>query len=47
MLQNDINYEFVFVNDGSTDRTMEILSEIAANDYRTKSLTSLVTLVTK
>ena len=36
MLQNDINYEFVFVNDGSTDRTMEILSEIAANDYRTK-----------
>lgn len=36
MLQNDINYEFVFVNDGSTDRTMEILSDIAANDYRTK-----------
>ena len=36
MLQNDINYEFVFVNDGSTDRTMEILSEIATNDYRTK-----------
>lgn len=36
MLQNDINYEFVFVNDGSTDRTIEILSEIAANDYRTK-----------
>lgn len=23
-LQNNINYEFVFVNDGSTDRTMEI-----------------------
>ncbi|MEB9504229.1 glycosyltransferase family 2 protein [Bacillus anthracis] len=36
MLQNNINYEFIFVNDGSTDRTMEILSEIAANDYRTK-----------
>lgn len=36
MLQNNINYEFVFVNDGSTDRTMEILSEIAANDFRTK-----------
>ncbi|MDA1646602.1 MULTISPECIES: glycosyltransferase family 2 protein [unclassified Bacillus cereus group] len=36
MLQNNINYEFVFVNDGSTDGTMEILSEIAANDYRTK-----------
>lgn len=36
MLQNNINYEFIFVNDGSTDRTIEILSEIAANDYRTK-----------
>lgn len=36
MLQNNINYEFVFVNDGSTDRTMEILSEIAVNDHRTK-----------
>ncbi|MGG0723475.1 glycosyltransferase family 2 protein [Bacillus mycoides] len=36
MLQNNINYEFVFVNDGSTDRTMEILSEIAANDHRAK-----------
>ncbi|WP_243525343.1 glycosyltransferase family 2 protein [Bacillus pseudomycoides] len=36
MIQNNINYEFVFVNDGSTDRTMEILKEIAANDYRTK-----------
>ncbi len=36
MLQNNINYELVFVNDGSTDRTMEILSEISANDYRTK-----------
>ncbi|UYX52116.1 glycosyltransferase family 2 protein [Bacillus thuringiensis] len=36
MLQNNINYEFVFVNDGSTDRTMEILSEIAANDRRAK-----------
>ncbi|MEN1938013.1 glycosyltransferase family 2 protein [Paenibacillus sp. 102] len=36
MIQNNINYEFVFVNDGSTDRTMEILKEIAANDYRAK-----------
>ncbi|MED4653802.1 glycosyltransferase family 2 protein [Bacillus pseudomycoides] len=36
MIQNNINYEFVFVNDGSTDRTMEILKEIAANDFRAK-----------
>ncbi|MGF9963870.1 glycosyltransferase family 2 protein [Bacillus rhizoplanae] len=36
MLQNDINYEFVFVNDGSTDRTMEILKDIAEKDYRAK-----------
>ncbi|PFR25880.1 glycosyltransferase [Bacillus cereus] len=36
MIQNNINYEFVFVNDGSTDRTMEILKEIAAHDYRAK-----------
>ncbi|EEL48263.1 MULTISPECIES: glycosyltransferase family 2 protein [Bacillus cereus group] len=36
MIQNNINYEFVFVNDGSTDRTMEILKEIAAHDCRAK-----------
>ncbi|PGZ34521.1 glycosyltransferase [Bacillus anthracis] len=36
MLENNINYEFIFVNDGSIDRTMEILSEIATTDYRTK-----------
>lgn len=36
MLDNDINYEFVFVNDGSQDRTMDILREIASKDHRTK-----------
>lgn len=36
MLQNNINYEFVFVNDGSTDRTMEILKSISAEDFRVK-----------
>jgi dolichol-phosphate mannosyltransferase len=30
------NYEFIFVNDGSTDRTMEILVSIAAMDPRAK-----------
>ncbi|NMH71701.1 glycosyltransferase family 2 protein [Bacillus sp. RO2] len=30
------NYEFIFVNDGSTDRTMEILNSIAAMDPRAK-----------
>ncbi|MDZ5609952.1 glycosyltransferase family 2 protein [Bacillus pseudomycoides] len=35
-LQNNINYEFVFVNDGSTDRTMEILKGISAKDPRAK-----------
>ncbi len=38
MLQNDINDEFVFVNDCNIDRTMEILFEIAANDYRTNNV---------
>lgn len=32
MLQNVINYEFIFVNDGSTDRTIEILKAISAKD---------------
>lgn len=36
MVQNDINYEFIFVNDGSTDRTMDILRRISKEDYRAK-----------
>lgn len=36
MVDNKINYEFVFVNDGSTDKTMDILTEIAKQDYRSK-----------
>lgn len=34
--QNHINYEFVFVNDGSTDRTIDILKDIAVNDHQAK-----------
>lgn len=33
---NNINYEFIFVNDGSKDRTLEILREISKNDERAK-----------
>mgnify|MGYP001100926829 CR=1 FL=1 len=36
MDQNKINYEFIFVNDGSTDRTMVILRDIAKKDQRAK-----------
>jgi polyisoprenyl-phosphate glycosyltransferase len=36
MNDNEINYEFIFVNDGSTDRTIEILKEISIADHRTK-----------
>lgn len=36
MTKNNINYEFVFVNDGSTDKTMEILENIAEQDDRAK-----------
>lgn len=36
MKSNNYNYELVFVNDGSTDRTMPILKEIAANDKNVK-----------
>lgn len=30
------DYELMFINDGSTDRTLEILQEIAIKDYRVK-----------
>ncbi len=33
---NDYNYEFIFVNDGSTDKTLDILSEIAEKDKQVK-----------
>jgi dolichol-phosphate mannosyltransferase len=36
MVDNNINYEFIFVNDGSKDRTFEILSKIAEQDKNTK-----------
>ncbi|WP_404450511.1 glycosyltransferase family 2 protein [Sutcliffiella horikoshii] len=36
MDEHYINYEFIFVNDGSTDRTMEILNGIAAMDPQAK-----------
>jgi polyisoprenyl-phosphate glycosyltransferase len=36
MNDNEINYEFIFVNDGSTDRTIEILKEISIVDHRSK-----------
>ncbi|GFZ33926.1 glycosyl transferase [Clostridium zeae] len=36
MKNNNYNYEIVFVNDGSTDKTMPILKDIAANDKNVK-----------
>ncbi|MFG6495370.1 glycosyltransferase family 2 protein [Fictibacillus sp. UD] len=36
MNDHEINYEFIFVNDGSTDRTIDILKEISMVDNRTK-----------
>ncbi len=36
MNDNNINYEFIFVNDGSKDRTFEILNKIAEKDNNTK-----------
>lgn len=36
MDDNEINYEFIFVNDGSKDKTFEILNKIAEEDKDTK-----------
>jgi dolichol-phosphate mannosyltransferase len=34
--ENNLNYELVFVNDGSTDRTLELLENIAKSDNHVK-----------
>ncbi|WGG45389.1 glycosyltransferase family 2 protein [Rossellomorea sp. DA94] len=36
MQENKIRYEFIFVNDGSTDRTLDILNDIANRDSQAK-----------
>ncbi|KPL59271.1 glycosyltransferase family 2 protein [Rossellomorea vietnamensis] len=36
MQENKIRYEFIFVNDGSTDRTLDILTDIANRDSQAK-----------
>lgn len=36
MNSSGLNYEFIFVNDGSQDRTLDILKEIAKNDKKVK-----------
>jgi polyisoprenyl-phosphate glycosyltransferase len=36
MEKNDYQFELIFVNDGSTDRTLDILDEIAEKDKRAK-----------
>lgn len=36
MQKNNLNYEIIFVNDGSTDQTMDILTEIANKDPQVK-----------
>ena len=35
-LSNEYEYEIIFVNDGSEDRTLEILEELASNDENVK-----------
>lgn len=33
---NNLNFEFIFINDGSTDKTLDILDELSENDDRVK-----------
>ncbi|ADK16914.1 MULTISPECIES: glycosyltransferase family 2 protein [Clostridium] len=35
-LKNDLNYELIFINDGSKDKTFNILKEIAKRDFHVK-----------
>lgn len=35
-VENNLNYELIFVNDGSTDRTLELLEEISQKDVHVK-----------
>ena len=32
----NIDYELIFINDGSTDKTLDILKEIASKDIKVK-----------
>lgn len=35
-LKNDVEFEFLFINDGSRDKTLELLRELAENDKRVR-----------
>ncbi|MCM8709616.1 glycosyltransferase family 2 protein [Clostridium sp. SYSU_GA19001] len=35
-IENSLNYELIFVNDGSTDKTLELLEEISKKDMHVK-----------
>ena len=34
--ENEINFELIFVNDGSTDKTLNLIKQLAVNDSRVK-----------